>query len=62
MKQPVKSPTLQLNLQLVSTPAMVIPDRQKDLKLALVELLMTAADQSAGPQGNGGGDESETHG
>jgi hypothetical protein len=62
MKQPAKSANLQLNLPLLSIPATVIPNHQKDLTLALVELLMGAADEGVEPQGNGGGDESEAHG
>jgi hypothetical protein len=61
MKQPPKSEKLQLNLPLLSVPATVIPDHQKDLTLALVELLLSAADEDIEPQGNGGGDESEAH-
>ena len=61
MKQSAKSPNLQLNLPLLSAPATVVPDRQKDLTLALVELLMSAAEDGVEPQGNGGGDESEAH-
>ena len=61
MKQPAKSPQRQLNLPLLSAPTTVIPDHQKDLTLALVELLMGAADEGVEPQENGGGDESEAH-
>lgn len=61
MKQSVKSPNSQFNLPLLSAPATVIPDHQQDLTLALVELLMSAADGGIEPQGKGGGNESETH-
>lgn len=61
MKQSVKSPNSQFNLPLLSAPATVIPDHQRDLTLALVELLMSAADEGIEPQGKGGGDESEAH-
>ena len=61
MKQPAKSANLQLNLPLLSIPATVIPGHQKDLTLALVELLMGAADEGVEPEGNGGGDEPEAH-
>jgi hypothetical protein len=62
MKQPAKSPNRQLNLPLWSAPATAMPDEyQKDLTLALVELLMSAAGEGGEPQEDGGGDESETH-
>lgn len=61
MRQPVE-PALQLNLSLVTTTACVIPDRkQKELLLALVELLTSAASEGVPLQANGGDDESETH-
>ena len=42
--------------------ASVIPDdKQKELTLALVELLSSAAAEGVQPQPNGGDDESETH-
>jgi hypothetical protein len=42
--------------------AIVIPeDKQRELTLALVELLISAADEGVEPQANGGEDESETH-
>jgi len=50
---------LQLNLQLVDTPKTVIPDsKQRELSLALVELLVGAA-QASNRQEEGGGDELE---
>jgi hypothetical protein len=61
MRQPVE-PSLQLNLSLLTTTASAIPDnKQKELMLALVELLSSAAAESVQPQANGGDDESETH-
>jgi hypothetical protein len=61
MRQPVE-PSLQLNLSILTAKACVIPDdKQKELMLALVELLSSAAAEDVQPQGNGGGDESETH-
>ena len=61
MRQPVE-PSLQLNLSLLTATACVIPgDKQKQLMLALVELLSSAAAEGVQPQANGGDDESETH-
>jgi hypothetical protein len=61
MRQPVE-PSLQLNLSLLTATASVIPDdKQKELMLALVELLSSAAAESVQPQTHGGDDESETH-
>jgi hypothetical protein len=59
MKQPSKSPNLQLNLPLLSVPATVIPDQRKDLTLALIELLLIAADEGVEPQNSGGGNDVE---
>jgi len=56
----VKPLDLQLNLQLVDAPKTVIPDsKQRELSLALVELLVGAA-QASNQQESGGGDELET--
>lgn len=61
MRRPVE-PSLQLNLSLLTATACVIPDgKQKELMLALVELLTSAASQGVQLQANGGDDESETH-
>ena len=61
MRQPVE-PSLQLNLSLLNATPSVIPgDKQKELTLALVELLSNAAAEGVQPQANGGDDESETH-
>jgi hypothetical protein len=51
-----------LNLLLVDAPKTVIPDaKQQELALALVELLIGAA-QASNPQvEDGGGDEPEAH-
>jgi hypothetical protein len=50
---------LQLNLQLVDAPKTVIPgSKQRELSLALVELLVGAA-QASNRQEEGGGDELE---
>jgi hypothetical protein len=61
MRRPVE-PSRQLNLSLLTAKASVIPDdKQKELTLALVELLASAASEGVRPQVHGGGDESETH-
>ena len=55
MKQPAKSPHLQLNLSLLNVSATAVPDdKQRELTLALVELLISAAGEGAEPQPNGG--------
>jgi hypothetical protein len=62
MKQPVKSSRLQFNLPLLDRPALSIPqDKQRELALALVELLIDAAHPSTKSQVNGGGDEPEAN-
>jgi hypothetical protein len=51
-----------LNLSLLTATACVIPGgKQKELMLALVELLTSAASEGVQLQANGGDDESETH-
>jgi hypothetical protein len=51
----------QLNLLLVDAPKTVIPDaKQRELALALVELLIGAAQASNPESAGGGGDELET--
>lgn len=60
MKQPVKAPTLQFNLPLLELPALTVPqDKQRELALALVELLTDAARPHTDVQVQGGGDEPE---
>ena len=52
----------QYNLPLAITPPATVPDnKQKELALALVELLVSAAYQSEESPARGGDDESETH-
>jgi hypothetical protein len=60
MKQPAKSP-LQLNLlSLLNVSAAAVPDdKQMELTIALVELLISAAGEGGERQANGGEDESE---
>lgn len=61
MKQSERPPHLQLNLSLRNTLATAIPDgKQRELTLALAELLLGAAGAGAQAQANGGDDESET--
>lgn len=61
MKEPERPPHLQLNLFLRNTRATAIPDgKQRQLTLALVELLLGAAGEGAQAQAKGGDDESET--
>jgi len=62
MKQPVKVPTLQFNLPLLGLPGLEIPhDKQRELALALVDLLIDAARPHSEGQVQGGGDEPEDH-
>jgi hypothetical protein len=61
MKQPTKSSQLQWNLPLLNVSATAVPDdKQRELTLALVELLISAAGEGTEP-GNGGEDEFEAH-
>jgi hypothetical protein len=53
----------QFNLSLVSEPAITVPqDKQRELKVALVELLTKAACPNHEAQENGGDDEHEING
>jgi hypothetical protein len=62
MKPPAPRRTLQLNLPLLNLPACVVPtDKQADLVLALVELLIGAARIAIGEMNDGGDDDRETH-
>jgi hypothetical protein len=62
MKQPMKSPTRQFNLPLLDLPALVVPpDKQRELALALVELLIDAARPHTDVQVPGGGNEPENN-
>ena len=59
MTRHAKPLDLQLNLQLVDAPKTVIADsKQRELSLALVELLIGAA-QASNQREDGGGDELE---
>ena len=62
MKRSAKLRYPQMNLPLCNMPATGIPDdQQEDLALALMELLISAAEERNEQPGNGGEDESETH-
>jgi hypothetical protein len=61
MKQQPKTPNLQRNLALLDlTPAELPVGKQRDLALALVQLLLSAATESAVPQ-TGGDDEPQAN-
>ncbi len=60
MKRPANRTTQQLNLPLNDVPAAAVPgDKQKDLAVALMELLINAARESIEKRENGGEHESE---
>ncbi len=62
MKRSAKPLYPQMNLPLFHVPATAIPDdQQKELTIALMELLISAAEEKNEQQGNGGEDEFETH-
>jgi hypothetical protein len=63
MKRTVHLIPQQFNLSLVSEPAITVSqDKQRELKLSLVELLTKAACPDHEAQDNGGEDESEING
>jgi len=52
----------QMNLPLFNLPVTATPDEQQnELTIALMELLISAAEAKSEQPGNGGEDESETH-
>lgn len=58
MKRPANRTTQQLNLPLDDAPAAAVPGgKQRDLAVALMELLISAARASIEEQENGGEDE-----
>ena len=63
MKRSAKSLYPQMNLLLLDVPATSTSDEQQhELTIALMELLISAAEQEDNEQaGSGGEDESETH-
>jgi hypothetical protein len=60
MKETRKPSDRQLNLSLLNA-ATAVHGKQRELNLALVELLVSAAGTAVDPEPNGGQDESETH-
>lgn len=61
MKETRKPSDRQLNLSLLNATTAVPEGKQRELNLALVELLVSAAGAAVDPEPNGGQDESETH-
>ena len=62
MKRSAKPLYPQMNLPLLNVPATEIPDdQQEELTIALMELLINAAEEKSEQQENGGKDEFETH-
>ena len=62
MKQADRPPNLQLNLPLIEVPSAELPEhKQRELVLALVDLLVNEATQKNTQLVRGGSDESETH-
>jgi hypothetical protein len=60
VKRPTQPSGLQLNLPLLDTPAAAVPEgKQKELTLALVELLISGFQDSVPSPTTGGGDEPE---
>ena len=60
MKRPAIRTNMQFNLALPDALAAALPgNKQRELDLALVELLISAARESAGRPGQGGGNEPE---
>jgi hypothetical protein len=60
MKRPAMPTNIQFNLPLLDVPAAALPaNKQRELDLALVELLLNAARKSAGLPAQGDGNESE---
>jgi hypothetical protein len=60
MKRPVMPTNIQFNLPLLDEPATALPaNKQRELDLALVELLLDAARESAGLPEQGDGNEPE---
>jgi len=60
VKQSIPQANLQLNLPLLDVPVAVLPsNKQRELVLALVELLISAANEKTGHPASGGSDESQ---
>ena len=62
MKQSAKPLYPQMNLPLFNVPATATPDEQQnELTIALMELLISAAEAKSDQPENGGENESQTH-
>ena len=62
MKRSAKPLYPQMNLSLFNMPATATPEEQQnELTIALMELLISAAEAKSEQPGNGAQDESETH-
>ena len=62
MKKSAKRLSGQMNLSLLNPPTTIIPDsKQGELTLALVELLISAAQENAKQESQGGRDEFQAH-
>ena len=62
MKRSAKPFPMQMNLTLFNVPATATPDEQpNELTIALMELLINAAEAKGEQPENGGEDESQTH-
>jgi hypothetical protein len=60
MKRPVTPTNMQFNLPLPDVPTAALPvNKQRELELALVELLLSAARECVGVQAQGDGNEPE---
>jgi hypothetical protein len=59
-EKPIKLAQLRLPL-LTASKAAISDDKQRELALALVELLISAAQENEEAKTNGGGDEPEAH-
>ena len=60
MKRPATPTNMQFNLPLLDVPAAALPvNKQRELALALMELLLNAAREYAGLQAQGDGNEPE---
>lgn len=58
MKRPAIRTNMQFNLPLPDAPAAVLPsNKQRELDVALVELLLSAARENAGDRAQGDGSE-----
>ena len=61
MKRSAKPLYPQMNLPLFHVPATATPDAQHQLTIALMELLISAAEAKSEQPGNGAQHESQTH-